>query len=155
MFIWCAHFYSFAFTFTWFCGLANNPPTKAKLWRLDWHMVPLTLAVAFDMLMISLEPWIYGFHIFVSSTWLTEVIFDLLGNTHLLFIFTALQIWHGFKSLAVGVTCSKNTHLWAIVKLIRLWTIVILICVLQVLLPNHKFTLSQQIEKEAKARKKE
>ena len=38
---------------------------------------------------------------------------------------------------------------------IWLWTIVILICVLQVLLPNHKFTLSQQIEKEGKARKKE
>ena len=32
---------------------------------------------------------------------------------------------------------------------------VILICVLQVLLPNHKFTLSQQIEKEGNARKKE
>ena len=108
MFIWCAHFYSFAFTFTWFCGLANNPPTKAKLWRLDWHMVALTIAVPFDMLMISLEPCIYGFHIFVSSTWLTKFIFDLLGNTHLLFIFTALQIWHGFKRLAVGVTCSKK-----------------------------------------------
>ena len=49
----------------------------------------------------------------------------------------------------------KNTHLWAIVKLIRLWTIAILICALQVLLPTHKFTLSQQIEKEGNARKKE
>ena len=108
MFNWWAHFYSFAFTFTLFWGLANNPPTKAKLWRLRWHMVPLTIVVPFDMLMISLEPYIYGFHIFVSSTWLTEVIFDLLGNTHLLSILTALQIWHDFKALAVGVTCSKN-----------------------------------------------
>ena len=71
-------------------------------------MVALTIVVPFDMLMISLEPCIYGFHIFVSSTWLTKVIFDLLGNTHLLFIFTALQIWHGFKPLAVGVTCSEK-----------------------------------------------
>ena len=118
-------------------------------------MVAVTIVVPFEMLKISLELCIYGFNIFVSSTWLTKVIFDLLGNTHLLFIFTALQIWHGFKPLAVGVACSKNTHLWAIIKLIRLWTIVIIICVLQVLLPNHKFTLSQQIEKEGKARKKE
>ena len=108
MFIWCDHFYSFAFTITWFCGLANNPPTKAKLWRLDWDMVAFTIVVPFDMLMISLEPYIYGFHIFVSSTWLTKVIFDLPGNTHLLFLFTALQKWHGFKLLAVGVTCSKK-----------------------------------------------
>ena len=108
MFIWCAHIYSFAFTITWFCGLANNPPTKAKLWRLDWHVVALTIAIPFDMLMISSEPCIYGFHIFVSSTWLTKVIFDLLGNTHLLFIFTALQIWHGFKPLAIWVACSKK-----------------------------------------------
>ena len=43
----------------------------------------------------------------------------------------------------------------AVMCSIWLWTIVILICVLQVLLPNHKFTLSQQIEKEGKARKKE
>ena len=108
MFIWCAHIYSFAFTITWFCGLANNPPTNAKLWRLDWHMMALTIVVPIEMLMISLEPSIYGFHIFVSSTRLTKVIFDLLGNTHLLFIFTALQKWHGFKPLAVGVTCSKK-----------------------------------------------
>ena len=108
MFIWCAHFYSIAFTITWFCGLANNPPTKAKLWRLDWHMVALTIVFPIDMLMISLEPSIYGVLIFVSSTWLTKVIFDLVGNTHLLSILTALQIWHDFKALAVGVTCSKN-----------------------------------------------
>ena len=108
MFIWCAHIYSFAFSFTWFCGLANNPPTKPKLWRLDWQMVALTIVVPFDMLTISLEPCIYGLHIFVSSIRLTKVIFDLLGNTHLLSIFTALQIWHDFKALAVGVTCSKK-----------------------------------------------
>ena len=45
-------------------------------------MVALTIVVPIDMLMISLEPSIYGFHIFVSSTRLTKVIFDLLGNTH-------------------------------------------------------------------------
>ena len=108
MFIWCAHIYSFAFTITWFCGLVNNPPANAKLWRIDWHMLALTIVVPIDMLMINLEPSIYGFHIFVSSTWLTKVIFDLLGNTHLFFIFTAFQIWHDFKPLAVGVTCSKK-----------------------------------------------
>ena len=110
MFIWFAHFYSFAFTFTftWFCWLANTPPRKAELWRLDWHMVALTIVVPFDMLMISVGPCFYGFHIFVSSTWLTKVNFDLLGNTHLLFIFTALRIWHGFKPLAVGITYSKK-----------------------------------------------
>ena len=57
-------------------------------------MVALTIVVPFDMLMISLEPYIYGFHIFVSSTWLTKVIFDLLGNTHLFFIFFLFWLGH-------------------------------------------------------------
>ena len=108
MLIGCAHYNSFAFAFTWFCEPVNNPQTKAKLWRLDWHMVAFTIVVPFDMLMISLEPCVYGLHIFVSSTWLTKFIFDLLWITLLLFFFTALQIWHGFKSLVVGVTCSKE-----------------------------------------------
>ena len=71
-------------------------------------MVALTIVVPFNMLWISLEPCIYGSHIFVSSTSLTKVIIDLLWNTHLLFMFTALQIRHGFNPLAMGVTCSKK-----------------------------------------------
>ena len=42
----------------------------------------------------------------------------------------------------------------AVMCSIRLWTIVILICVLQGVLPNHKFTLSQQIEKRVKQEKR-
>ena len=114
-------------------------------------MVALTIVVPFNMLMISLEPCIYGFHFFVNSTWLTKVIFNLLGNTHFLFIYTALQIWHGFK-LLVGVACSKKN---SFVNYSKTHSIVNYSNSHLCAAPNHKFTLSQQIEKEGKARKKE
>ena len=95
------------------------------------------------------------FHIFVSSTWFKKVIFDLLGSTHLLFIFTPLQIWQGFKPLAVGVTCYIK-H--SFVSYSRTHSIVTYsnshLCAASTLTKPQIYSISAN-RKEGKARKKE